>query len=179
MLTRFMTEWFGETSKWVDATINGVEAARETEQAFVVKIDKWFSRRWLGFSGKALGAISVRKRWLTVPPFVPRRVRKVRRFWSDGVKPGRFPKIHRWQRSSQNLQRQMDRIFPGASVFWYSGGTKHLDRGCLMAYVDTPEGHWPWYVDLHNKTTGWEVAQCIGVDHREIAVFRERGLTSA
>ena len=108
---------------WVEATITGVEESIETEQTFVIKIDKWFSRRWLGFSGKAMGAISVHKRWLTVPPFIPRRVRSTRRFWSEGVKPGKFPRIHRWQRSSQNLQRHIDQILPGTNVFWLSGGT--------------------------------------------------------
>ena len=47
---------------WVEATVVGVEEAFNTQQTYVVKIDNWFGKRWLGFSGKALGAFGVRKR---------------------------------------------------------------------------------------------------------------------
>jgi hypothetical protein len=56
---------------WVEATVVGVEEAIKTEQTYVVKIDNWFGKRWLGFSGKALGALGVRKKKLTLPPSSP------------------------------------------------------------------------------------------------------------
>ncbi|MCA1709275.1 MAG: hypothetical protein LC808_40740 [Actinobacteria bacterium] len=59
---------------WVEATVVGVEEAINTKQTYVVKIDNWFGKRWLGFSGKALGALGVRKQKLTLPPFIPTRV---------------------------------------------------------------------------------------------------------
>ena len=43
---------------WVEATVVGVEEAIDTKQTYVVKIDNWFGQRWLGFSGKALGALA-------------------------------------------------------------------------------------------------------------------------
>ena len=46
----------------VEATVVGVEEAINTKQTYVVKIDNWFGKRWLGFSGKALGALGVRRR---------------------------------------------------------------------------------------------------------------------
>jgi hypothetical protein len=49
----------------------GAEEAINTKQTYVVKIDNWFGKRWLGFSGKALGALGVRKKKLTLPPFHP------------------------------------------------------------------------------------------------------------
>jgi hypothetical protein len=163
---------------WVEAVIRGVRKTIKTDQTYVVKIDKWFGRRWLGFSGKSLGALSVHKRRLTVPPFVPSRVRSVRKFWRARVQPGAFPRVHRWQQSSQNLQRHMDQVLPGANPYWYSGGTRNLDRGCLMAYVHTPEEHWPWYIELRRDPI-WRVANCIGIGPAELEVFYKRGLTRA
>jgi hypothetical protein len=164
--------------EWVQAVVVGVRREAATDQTFVVKIDHWFGRRWLGFSGKALGAIGVRKRKLTLPPFVPSRVRSVRRFWPKSVRPGRFPRIHRWQRSGENLQRYVDVVVLDSHVFWYSGGTAHLDRASFMAYVSTPDGHWPWYVGLR-RTNQWRVVETMGIGPPEIEAFRTRGLTSA
>ncbi len=65
---------------FVDATVVGVEEAINTKQTYVVKIDNWFGKRWLGFSGKALGALGVRITKLTLPAFTPSRVLSQRRF---------------------------------------------------------------------------------------------------
>jgi hypothetical protein len=162
--------------EWVEAVVVGVEEAVNTDQTFVVKIDHWFGRRWLGFSGKALGAFGVRKRKLTLPPFVPARVRSVRRFWQEGVHPGRLPRIHRWQRSGENLQRYVEVVVQDSNVFWYSGGSAEGDRAGFMAYMSTPEGHWPWYVGLRRKDR-WGVAECVGIGPPELEAFRVRGLT--
>jgi hypothetical protein len=40
---------------WVESVVVGVEKRFKTDQTFVVKIDNWFGKRWLGFSGKTLG----------------------------------------------------------------------------------------------------------------------------
>ena len=69
--------------------------------------------------------------------------------------------------------RHVDQVLPGANLFWYSGGTERSDRGCLMAYVHTPDGHWPWYVDLQ-RTAGWNVAECIGIGPGELEAFHRR-----
>lgn len=164
--------------EWVQAVVVGVEEAACTDQTFVVKIDHWFGKRWLGFSGKALGVIGVRQSKLTLPPFVPSRVHSVRRFWRKGMRPGRCPQIHRWQRSGENLQRYVDVVVHDAHVFWYSGASAESDRASFMAYMSTPEGHWPWYVGLQRKGK-WGVTECVGIGPPELEAFRVSGLTSA
>src|SRR5215212_3808378 len=129
---------------WVESAIVGVEESFDASQTFVVKIDNWFGKRWLGFSGMALGAIGVRKRKLTLPPFIPSRVISQQRFWASGVHPGRHRNLHVYQRSGENLHRHADVMVQGSSVFWYSGGSAKSDRASFMAYVSTREGHWPW-----------------------------------
>jgi len=37
---------------WIEATIVGVEEPIKTDQSYVVKIDNWFGKRWLGFQAR-------------------------------------------------------------------------------------------------------------------------------
>lgn len=161
--------------EWVEAVITGVDEALKTDLFFVVKIDNWFGKRWLGFSGKTLGALGFRKEKLTLPPFVPARVVSQHRFWQAGTDPGRRKRLHVWQRSGENLQRYTEIVLKGASAFWYSGRSASNGRASFMAYVSTPNGHWPWYVSLRRKET-WQVVECIGIGIQELDAFICRGI---
>jgi len=160
---------------WVEATVVGVEEAIHTTRTYVVKIDNWFGKRWLGFSGKALGALGVRKNRLTLPPFIPSRVVSQRRFFEGDAPPGHRKRLHVWQRSGENLQRNTEIILHGSNAFWYSGRTASNDRGSFMAYVSTPDGHWPWYVSLRRDGT-WRVVDCVGIGVPELETFTRRGI---
>ena len=160
---------------WVEAAMVGVEEAFKTDQTYVVKIDNWFGKRWLGFSGKSLGALGVRKEKLTLPPFVPSRVISQRRFFETGTDPGRRKRLHVWQRSGENLQRYADVVLPGAHAFWYSGRSASNDRASFMAYLSTPDGHWPWYVGLQRQEK-WRVVECVGIGIRELETFTHGGV---
>ena len=157
---------------WVERIIAGVERRFETEQCYVVKIDNWFGQRWLGFSGK--GLLGWHKQKLTLPPFVPSRVVSQHRFLSEGTRPGPQQHLHVWQPSAENLHRYADIVVHEASVFWYSGGTKENNRASFMAYVLTPEGHWPWYIGLRKKET-WEVVEALGISRGELDLIHESG----
>jgi hypothetical protein len=161
--------------EWVEAVVTGVEESFKTDLAFVVKIDNWFGQRWLGFSGKTLGVAGVRKEKLTLPPFVPSRVLAQRRVRREGTVPGRHKRLHVWQSSGQNLQRYTEVVLHDAHAFWYSGGSASSDRASFMAYVSTPDGHWPWYVSLQRKKI-WRVVECIGVRIPELDEFIRRGI---
>jgi len=155
---------------WVEAVVIAVEETFQTDLAFVVKIDNWFGKRWLGFSGKSLSAFGIRKKKLTLPPFIPSRVVSQRRFWEDGTDPGSHRRLHRWQPSGENLQRYTEIVLQGAHAFWYSGRSASNDRGSFMAYVSTPDGYWPWYVGLRREEN-WRVVECIGIDIPELEMF--------
>ena len=161
--------------EWVEAVITGVHEALKTDLFFVVKIDNWFGKRWLGFSGKVLGAFGVGKKKLTLPPFIPARVVSQHRFGQAGTDPGRQNQLHVRQLSSQNLQRYTEIVLKDASAFWYSGGSASNGRASFMAYVSTPDGHWPWYVSLRRKET-WQVVECIGIGIQELDAFIRRGI---
>ena len=155
---------------WVETTIKAVAGQFATDQTYVVKIDHWFGKRWLGFSGKFLGAVGMRKSRLTLPPFVPSRVVSQRRFVSTGVRSRPRRRLHVWQRSGENLQRYTEIVVHDSTIFWYSGGTAERDRASFMAYVLTNEGHWPWYVGLR-RTDSWRVVEAHGISPIELREF--------
>src|SRR5260221_4421636 len=71
----------------VEHAANGVVRLHAPETLVLIKIDNFFGSKWLGFSGKALGALAF---WhnpsyhpasiVRIPPFVPNRVVSQRRF---------------------------------------------------------------------------------------------------
>lgn len=72
---------------YIERVVNGIVRRHCPDTIALVKIDNWFGSNWLGFSGKALGALGV---WnkprnmpadnIRIPPFVPARVVSQRRF---------------------------------------------------------------------------------------------------
>jgi hypothetical protein len=162
---------------WVESVVGKVEGRFSTDQTYVVKIDNWFGKRWLGFSGRSLGVFEFRKPRLTLPPFVPSRVLSQQRFSHTQARTD--PWLHVWQSSGQNLQRYVDVLVQDSNVFWYSGGSGRNDRASFMAYVSTPDGFWPWYVGLQ-RTDCWRVVETLGIPQYEReTLFPVGGLTSA
>ena len=158
--------------EWVNSTITGIARTTDENRWFVVKIDNSFGQRWLGFSGKALGALGIRSDKLTLPPFIPSRVVSQYRFWRRGTNPGRHPGLHIYQRSGDNLQRRVETLAPRSNIFWYSGASARNARASFMAYVWTPDGYWPWYVGLH-RTANWNVATCVAMSVQELDLISE------
>jgi hypothetical protein len=155
---------------WVECMIRSVNRSVPPDRIFVVKIDNWFGRRWLGFSGKATGAVGMRKKRLTLPPFIPSRVVSQYMYSRMNRKAGRQPGLHVYQRSGENLQRYADVLVPDDSVFWYCGRSARNDRASFMAYVSTPDGHWPWYVGLQRAST-WRIVESVGIQPAELDAF--------
>lgn len=156
--------------EWVEAVVAGVVRSTDSERWFVVKIDNWFGKRWLGFSGKTVGALGVRKEKLTLPPFIPSRVVSQYQYRRAGTHPGRHPGLHVYQPSGENLHRYLDVVVQNGSVFWYSGRSASNDRASFMAYVSTPDGHWPWYVGLQRAPT-WRIVEAVGIGIPELESF--------
>ena len=157
---------------WVEHLIKGVDRCIESDRLFVVKIDGWFGQRWLGFSGKALGALGICKKKLILPPFIPSRVVSQYMWSLRDRNRGRQPRLHVYQRSGENLHRYLDVMVPGDNLFWYCGGSARNDRACFMAYVWTPDGHWPWYVGLQRAQT-WRIVKSVGIQRPELDALSE------
>ena len=149
----------------VRACIDGVLVVNEPAELIVVNIDNWFGQRWLHFAGKALGAVGVWKEneRLTVPPFVPRRVKSESRFvppsYSRSVA---LNPIHIPISGGRALHRSVSQIAPGVSLIWYSGRSQKSGRGSIMAYLYSEESYWTWYVELA-KSKMWGVSTAKGI----------------
>src|SRR5260370_30312598 len=100
----------------VEACVNGDLRVHKPKELVLIHIDNWFSQKWLHFSGKALGSVGVwqRDQNLTVPPFVPNRVRSERGFAAPGYLEVTAPHpVHSVMESQYALHRRMSYTVPG------------------------------------------------------------------
>jgi hypothetical protein len=166
----------------VQQAVNGVLRRHEPETLVLVKIDNWFGSNWLGFSGKALGAVGV---WdkpynrpadnIKIPPFVPNRVVSQRRFARpsyeeiDGGKP-----IHTQIPSDLALTRKANTAVPEAALVWYSGNSKATGRGSVMAYVPVGGSYWPWYAGLLAGEP-WRITETWDIKREDLSHLMQQG----
>ena len=107
----------------VEQVVNGVVRRHSPETFVLIKINNWFGSNWLGFSGKALGALGV---WnkprnepadnIRIPPFVPSRVVSQRSFAAPTYEEVANGKpIHTQMPSNRALLRKAATAAPGSS----------------------------------------------------------------
>jgi hypothetical protein len=153
--------------EWVDGLIHVLVERTQPAQLYLVKVDNWFGKRWLRFSGKAVGALGVSKSELTMPPFIPSRIVSQERFSERGsTQPHRD--LHRYQRSGENLNRRLEDILPTSStLFWYSDRSRENRRASLMAYVWNGDEYWTWYIEVACATS-WRIVDYAGITKTQI-----------
>jgi hypothetical protein len=155
----------------VDAVATRIAWLRP-RQIYVVRIDNWFGKRWVGFAGKIAGAAGVRFREdLVVPPFVPNRVVDqtcYERSEAGGyVAVGSGAPIHVAQVSTDNLKRKVSMLFPDAALLWFSSNSKTNDRGTILAYVPGSHGHDAWFAGLRGGPD-WQPTELVGITAAEL-----------
>lgn len=138
----------------VGTLIAGAAESDGIESIYVIKIDHWFGRKWLGFSYKYMGLAGVHHTGgpnPTLPPFKPSRViserfyeREPQASWrrTDASGP-----LHLDQPSSRNQHRRIHSMFPATAFFWWSGQSQSSSKGSLMAYLPGDQEHFGWYVE--------------------------------
>lgn len=149
------------------------------QRVCLVKIDNWFDAKWLGFTGKALGALGVsHPQDLRLPPFHPNRVvSQVDLILEQGdYVTMDAPPVHLHQKSEDNFQRRALRVLgtQSARLAWYSGNSLSNRRGSLMVYDFRADGHEPWYVELSHGDP-WRVERRRGVSAGQTQAFAEVG----
>ena len=152
--------------------INGAAARVGTDLLHLVKIDHWFGDRWFRFGGKTLGALGIRPRVLTVPPFHPHRVIAESRYrLTDPPLRLNLPpaeRLHGLRPSASNLRNPIMRHGESTTFAWYTSGTATSDRGAVMVYTSTSLGRDAWYAGLvrDDVNENWRVLKGVGVDER-------------
>lgn len=149
-----------------------------TSEAYLVKIDHWFGRRWFRFSGTKLGALSFWHDRAGVPPFHPHRVLSERHFSRD--EGGRYVEgpapapLHLHQGGDDNLVRCLHTISRSATFVWYSGDTSRTGRGSVMLYAVTDEDQSKLYAECIRTRAGWTLTGPARGDERAPAELRAR-----
>ena len=144
--------------KLIEQIIHGLLIELRPQDLICIKIDNWFSQRWLGFSGKALGALGVRYLKLTIPPFVPSRVIWQRRFASptyEEIEGG--ANIHIRVRSEVAMRRVFSEVLPETMVVWFSGNSNTANQGCMMIYSPGDDYSSAWYASW-KKEDDWQLS---------------------
>jgi len=154
-------------SQLLDAAIRSDRPA----EIFLIRIDGWFDAKWLNFSGKVLGAVSVHKKQVTIPPFHPHRVLSESHFSADSESGAFVPTsaqpLHIAQPSAQNLTRSISRVSQSAVFFWFSSCTLSLDRGCTMLYRTNQDDVSSWYASFYRSPT-WRLDRHRGISPTEL-----------
>jgi len=165
------------TDKTNDLAITAkVQAGKIIQQfhpvdVFLIRTDQWFDTKWLGFSGKMLGALGVTKRRLTLPPFVPNRVlsqatyslvNEMVFYQERQVSP-----LHLIQPSRNNLTRFIDLITKSGVFVWFSGDTQQNANGSLMIYTVANNSQSGWYASFQNANL-WKINKVRGLSKNEL-----------
>lgn len=145
-----------------------------------VTIDGWFGPKWLGFRGKALGALgihdSVHDENVAIPPFVPARVLREERWsFSSGIWERELPArpLHIAQRSEANQARKIRRLTtPGTLLAWC--GHTAPDRTSLMVYIHIEDALLGWHIAVYSRG-GETVYTPTGLTSTELDYLRARG----
>ena len=151
--------------------VNGAIAELGMREVFLVHVDNWFDRKWLGWWSR-------RDEELRVPTFTPNRVLSEKHFlWK--AEPSVWESIelqkplHIRQPGRPWLAQPIDRFSASAAFIWYSGNTATNKVGSLMLYLSGAEGY-SWYASFR-KSEEWAVADECGITRRELSVFQECG----
>ena len=169
---------------FVAAVANGILRRHAPPELILIKINNWFGSNWLGFSGKALGAIGV---WhnpsyhpaniVRIPPFVPNRVLSQRKFSAPTYEEIYSGKpIHRRMPSRLALNRTVATAAPKSALIWYSGESKVTGRGAVMAYIPADDSYWLWYAAFGaGESWKWNVTETLDIKRQDLSKLMQQG----
>lgn len=150
----------------VHRLVGGLVAAHALDVR-LVHIDNWFGPKWLGFTGKVLGAVGVRRDTtrtdLGVPPFSPGRVVWDRLVSEHGYvrrEPARA--LHLEQVSSKNQFRFLRQYGARAHFVWFSGGTARNGRGSVLVASLHDEAQDAYYLGFAQRAGQWHLGDVAG-----------------
>jgi hypothetical protein len=163
----------------VERSVNGILRQNAPLSLVLIKVDNWFGPKWLGFSGKMLGAFGIWQPKLTIPPFVPNRIVSERRFVAPVYSETAMPTpMHLCIPSKVARTRSVSEVASGAALVWFSGDSKKGDRGSVMAYVPAGGSYWSWYVG-YTKRECWRVVKTIGINQQGLLELLKPSITSS
>lgn len=164
----------------VDATVRGILELYQPSKVRLIAVDNWFGARWLGFSGKILGAAGLRRgtKRPTPPPFVPNRITSemqwARQPSGEYLSTPIGDPLHLNQSAQSNTRRFLTEVLPETAVLWFTSNTPTNQRGALMAYIPSDEHYLGWYVGLDGNAE-WGISQSKGISHDDFMKLQKLG----
>jgi hypothetical protein len=155
----------------VQRIMNGVIAALQVYEVYLVHIDNWFDHKWLGWRS--------RRGRRCVPMFTPNRVLSQKHFMFDRKESAWKTrndrrKLHLLQPGRPYIAQPIDQFSKSAAFVWYSGNTTKNTLGSLMVYASGPEGS-AWYASFR-KDKHWAIADGYAITPNQLISFEKRGL---
>ena len=170
----------------IDGTFSGILHHRKPREAWIIKVDNWFDKKWLNFSGigivhfpnwgilapeAALDEFS--QDHVTFPPFTPNRVLEQSYFArtpdGDYVRQNARRTVHQGlrQSSAANLQRRVSDFSDSAVFAWYSSNTLASGRGTLMVYCVSESVVETWFAAF-KRAPDWRLELVAGISRDEV-----------
>lgn len=148
-------------------------------EIYLFKIDNWFDKNWINFTGKVLGALGT---WnynneLRIPPFTPNRIDE-QLFYRKDIN-GMFiesefkVEVHKLQTAENNQQRKISQFSDSAIFIWYSSNTIKNDIGSLMFY-SVENGKCSSYYIGFKKNKNWEISESINIHKKDLIYFLDK-----
>lgn len=168
--------------KKVQILVNEIISDFNPKEIFLFKVDNWFDKKWLNFSGKVLGALGT---WdynenSRIPPFSPNRI--LEQGYYNKTELGNYErkefevKIHKRQAVELNINRRIVAISNSAVFIWYSSNTIKNGHGSLMIYPIENKKCDPIYVGM-KKNKEWDIISALGINRKIIETIIERNKT--
>jgi len=170
----------------IDGTFSGILHNSKPKEAWLIKVDNCFDKKWLNFSGigivhfpnwgmlapeAALDEFSQDR--VTFPPFTPNRVIEQSCFArtpdGDYVRHSARRTVHQGlrQSSTSNLQRRVSDFSDSAVFAWYSSNTLASGRGTLMVYSVSGDVVETWFAAF-KRDPDWRLELVAGISRDEV-----------
>jgi len=153
------------------------------EEVFVIKVDNWFDKKWLNFTGKVLGALGT---WnydseARIPPFSTNRIIKTTHYKVDKLgnyfQTNQKKEIHQKQSAEKNSNNRIVNISDSAIFIWFSSNTLKNEHGSLMVYSIQNNDCQSFYVGL-KQLNNWKITSCLGINKKVIEFYLSRNETA-
>ena len=158
--------------------------SQKPTDVYLMRVKKWFDRKWLGYSGKgrvaflgssrvdtALDAIWREK--LTFPPFSPKQI-GAQMYWRrrndgsyGGVSEPRWVYRRRLRHSAYNLNSRVASFTDSGLFVWFTSDTQKNFQGSILVYSVSGADVGYWYASL-KLDQGWRINKVEGIDRASV-----------
>jgi hypothetical protein len=151
---------------------------------YVIRVNKWFDRKWLRYSGSGRVAFhgwdpidtaldSMWQEKLTFPPFNPKQI-GTQLYWrkrSDGSYGGSPSprRIHKRQlrHSAGNLNNRVADFTDSGLFVWFTSETQNNAHGSILVYSVAGKDVSSWYASVKQEN-GWRIDKVDGIDRASV-----------